>query len=120
MAHVLVGGIELGLGGYATGDSVASGKKGLDILGGREYISGMKEIHKHRWPRLDAGRKVYRERLNREYASAKHKNYQRVHHFEQRSRPYGDYLWSQDRDMFEMNYKDWQDEQNHTKAGGRK
>lgn len=94
---------------------------GLDwgqVDGGILGFRDMNGTLRHKWPKLDAGRKAYREHLNHEYAGGQHKNYQGIHHFEQRSRPYGDYLWNQDRDMFEMNYAEWVEEQNHTQTDG--
>ena len=48
-------------------------------------------------------RKEFREWLNRDFAEEpKHRNYR----FQQRTRPYGDYLWFQDREKFEADYQE--------------
>ena len=48
-------------------------------------------------------RKEFREHLNREYPAPTHRNGV----YRQRSRPYGDYLWHQDREKFEADYREW-------------
>jgi hypothetical protein len=49
-------------------------------------------------------KKAFREFLNREHAtSPKHRHAR----FQQRTRPYGDYLYAQDREMFNVEYADW-------------
>lgn len=49
-------------------------------------------------------KKMFREQLNKEFPAAKsYKNNQ----YTNRVRPYGDYLYSQDREMFNVNFEDW-------------
>ena len=51
---------------------------------------------------MDKTRKEFKEFLNKEDQGHKHKNGR----FGQRKRLYGDYLWSQDRDQFEVDYQE--------------
>jgi hypothetical protein len=49
-------------------------------------------------------KKAFREWMNREYAdSATHRH----HQYAQRTRGYGDYLYFQDREKFEVEYVEW-------------
>lgn len=59
---------------------------------------------------VDLSRKAFRRQLNslnngewKSVVSLKHRNGR----FHQKTRPYGDYLWFQDRARFEANYQDW-------------
>ena len=50
--------------------------------------------------------KEYRELLNRQHEEAgslKHRH----HRYHQRTRPYGDYLYAQDRERFMVNLREW-------------
>lgn len=65
----------------------------------------------HKWPRLDAERKRFRELVNEQYSQEPHpykgtdgKTYG------QRSRKLGDHMWNQDRDGFEMSFQEWQEQ----------
>ena len=51
-------------------------------------------------------RKDFRDHLNREHPAPPHRNGV----YRQRTRPYGDYLWHQDREKFEADYADWMGE----------
>ena len=65
-----------------------------------------------KWPRLDAERKRFREYLNTEYADTTHTNGRFGQGADKRGlrqRPYGDYLWAQDRGMFEWNFSEWKE-----------
>lgn len=51
-------------------------------------------------------RKEYRERLNKEDAESQDPKSHKHGPYHQRTRLAGDYLWFQDRDMFEMGYQE--------------
>lgn len=47
--------------------------------------------------------KAFRDFLNREYPDAKHRHGK----YRQRTRAYGDYLYFQDREKFDVEYQEW-------------
>ncbi len=49
-------------------------------------------------------KKAFREWLNKEYADSSPHRHNRFH---QRTRGYGDYLYNQDRDKFNVEYAEW-------------
>lgn len=53
-------------------------------------------------------RKAFREELNRSGYQHSHAN----NRFGNRKRPYGDYLYAQDREKFEVDYAEWIEKQN--------
>ena len=55
-------------------------------------------------------KKAFREYLNENYKGMKHKHNQ----FHQLKRPYGDYLYYQDRVKFNANYEEWLKENANT------
>lgn len=48
-------------------------------------------------------RREFRDYLNQTYPAPTHRNGR----FHQKTRPYGDYLWFQDREKFEVEYAEW-------------
>lgn len=50
-------------------------------------------------------RVVFRQMLNRESAGHTH----REKRYHQKTRLYGDYLWHQDRERFEVDFKEWRE-----------
>jgi hypothetical protein len=58
--------------------------------------------------RMKTTMKAFREVLNARHAGTEnHRNYA----FHQRTRGYGDYLYFQDREMFDMEYAEWKRQQ---------
>lgn len=53
-------------------------------------------------------KKAFREHLNREHGTTPNHRHNR---YQQRTRPYGDYLYAQDREKFNADYADWLKEQ---------
>jgi hypothetical protein len=54
-------------------------------------------------PKRRPTKKAFREFLNREYPEPDH----REGRYHQRTRPYGDYLYAQDREKFDVEYTEW-------------
>lgn len=55
---------------------------------------------------IKKSKKAFREYLNKEFSMAKGFKWKH-NQFHQRTREYGDYLYNQDRVMFNVNYEEW-------------
>ena len=67
------------------------------------YCRGCKSYHCQCLWNIAQCRTAFRKHLNADASSYKHKNGR----YEQRTRPYGDYLWHQDRERFEVDFQEF-------------
>lgn len=70
------------------------------------FIAGRDDIREDLkgWEAVKPTKKAFRDHLNRLHADTPNHRHNR---YQQRTRPYGDYLYAQDRDKFNVEFTEW-------------